>query len=265
MSSTACWERPPLERLRLLCVACLVLDSLFVLIYCMTVLSSQTEAARTSCHEAHGYKWHMLVIGAFVVSAFVALGGCVTHSSVVCSTPNTEKQLVGVARFAHCLIFWTFAAAVVEAVNYRNEPPECAQITAHAATQSELPSADGYHEQVAQANAIWQVTCTMLWLCWVMSTVAAGVISRRCIPLLPEASVAADPCFGAPQTVGMPASELGPDTHVGIPLGSHQSGVPSMAIGAASQGVAQGLPVNGVAGSGSSCSGKVDNEPDQKC
>mmetsp|Transcript_74191 Transcript_74191/g.143611 ORF Transcript_74191/g.143611 Transcript_74191/m.143611 type:complete len:263 (+) Transcript_74191:76-864(+) len=261
--SATCWERPPLERLRLLCIACLVLDSLFVLIYCMTALSSQTETARTTCHEAHGYKWHMMVVGTFVISAFVALGGSVTHASVVCNSPNTERQLVGVARFAHCLIFWTFAAAVIEAVNYRNEPPECAQITAHASMQSELPSAEGYHEQVAQANAIWQVTCTMLWLCWVMSTAAAGVISRRCIPLLGEA--ASNPCFGAPQTVGMPASELGPDTHVGIPMGGNQSSVPSVAIGATGQGVAQGLPVNGAAGSASSCSGKMDDECGQKC
>jgi len=235
-----------------------------VLIYFMTVLSSQTETARTSCHEAHGYQWHMMVIGTFVVSAFVALMGCFTHMSVVVSTPNTEKQLVGVARFAHCLIFWTFLSTIVEAVNYRNEPPECAQITAHDATQP-VPNADVYHEQVAQANAIWQLTWTMLWLCWVMGTVAAGLISRRCIPLLPEARAAVDPCFGTAQTVGMPASQLGPDTHVGIPVGSHQSGVPSMAIGTASQGVAQGLPVNGAAGSGSSCSGNVDDEPGQKC
>jgi len=231
----------------MLCVTCLVLDSLFVLIYSLTALSASSHNAKMACYEAHGYTWHTVVAGTFTVSAFIAVAGAIVHAMVVCSTPNTANQLGGVSRFAHSLVCWTFMAAVLEAIAYRQEPPECATIGRDGAAHSTDPGSaqvDPNMEPQDRSDVVWQVACTMLWLVWVTGSVAAGVLARRCVPLLLEEN--ASPCSGTPQTVGMPVSRL-PSGMVAVTGAAAAADGQPDGMGAGVV-VAQGMPVQGAGG-----------------
>jgi len=268
MAADCCFQsRPPLERLRVLCVTCLVLDCLFVFIYGMMALSFSGHTAKTECYMRHGYIWHEVVAGTLMISALIAVGGAVTHSVVACNTPNTEPQFASVSRFAHSLVCWTFLQAVLEAIAYRQEPEECLAIGqatmggSGAATGSEHMGGehmgDGLHPE-EHAVVVYQVASTMLWLVWVTGCVAAGVLARRCVMLLPEACMPAGSELssgGTPQTVGMPVSQLplgmvavtgastmSPDGQEAV-FGGH--GPPLVGPGVV---VAQGMPVNGASG-----------------
>lgn len=265
--SDCCFQdRPPLEQFRVLCVACLVLDSLFVLIYGLTTLSGTDASPKTLCYEAHGYTWHTIITGSFMISALAAVAGAVTHSRVVCGGPSTKQMLNSVLRFAHALVCWTLFQAILEAIAYREEPAECTTKPSSGAygQRSDAQSAGSDGAESAEAGAaaedrtqaIWEVTCTMLWLAWVTGAVAVGVLARRCLTLLPlegelSASSAAreeDEANGqgsTPQTMGIPIGQL--------PTGA--SAITGAAGGAEGEhnpmeGVAMGMPVGGASASG---------------
>lgn len=211
--------RSALERLRNLCVACLVLDSLFMLIYGLTALSSTRNSQKTECYGAHGYIWHNVITFTFSVSALAAAGGAWVHATLVCSSSNTAQQLLNVSRFAHTLVCWTFVAAILEAVAYRQEPMECAD-GYYTSSDDSKDDSGGLGAQAGagqdDSSMIWQVAYTLLWLAWVTGAVAAAVFARRLAPLLPELAAAASATAahsmsnqGAmPQTVGMPVQNF---------------------------------------------------------
>lgn len=260
--------RPPLERLRVISITCLVLDSLFVFIYGMMALSESSPSEKTQCYEEYRYIWHDIIAGTLMLSAFVAVGGAVTHGTVACAAHNTEQQLVGISRFSHSLVFWTFVQAVLEAIAYGQEPPQCAALghPTHAGAQPQPQQ----HGQAGEVDAmhpaertlvVYQVVSTMLWLCWVTGCVAAGVLSRRCIAYLPEAGERSPDAESGlsctPQTVGMPVSQL-PCGMIAIDGAAQASsaepesssfGAPTFAgqpvVGAGGGMVAQGRPVAG--------------------
>uniref|UniRef100_A0A7S1L738 Uncharacterized protein n=1 Tax=Alexandrium catenella TaxID=2925 RepID=A0A7S1L738_ALECA len=265
MAQQGCLQgRPPLERLRVICITCLVLDSLFVFIYGMMALSHSSPSDKTQCYEEHHYMWHDVVAGTLMISAFVGVGGAVTHGTVSCAPSNTEQQLVSVSRFAHSLVSWTFVQALLEAIAYGQEPQACLALS-HQSGLSGHRQGDGdmMHPE-DRVLVIYQVVSTMLWLCWVTGCVAAGVLGRRCIPLLPEAcdrSPDAESSHGGtPQTVGMPVMQLpsgmtavngaaqpgDSETGLAVPVrGEVGAGAPVPLVGAGGGLVAQGRPVAG--------------------
>merc|ERR1719401_854090 len=94
----------------------------------------------------------------------------------------------------------------------------------------------------------------MLWLVYVTGAVAAGVLSRRLVPLPPESTSrsaeATSSCnSGTPQTVGHPIGQLptgavaatGAATSGGVSAGPDDGEF-------AAQGVAMGMPVDPAAG-----------------
>lgn len=202
-------SKPPLERLRNLCISCLVLDCIFILIYGLTALSSASISRKTVCYEAHGYTWHNTITFTFAISAFAAAIGGRVHSSISCSSPAmTEQQLNAVLRFAHGLIIWTFVAAVLEAIAYRKEPLQCSD--AYYGTSDRTYTADGKSSQDT-SHLAWQVIYPLLWVAWVTFTVAAAVLSKRIVPMLPElnaVATVAQQSQSTPQTVGVPVQEL---------------------------------------------------------
>mmetsp|Transcript_126579 Transcript_126579/g.405172 ORF Transcript_126579/g.405172 Transcript_126579/m.405172 type:complete len:342 (+) Transcript_126579:67-1092(+) len=215
MAGDCCFQgRPPLEKLRNLCIGCLVLDSLFVLLYGLSALGSAQSKDKYACYEEHGYFWYNVVNLAFAVSSVVAVGGATVHGIISCAASIQVQQLANVSRFAHVLVCWTFIQALLEAVAYRQEPLECAD-TAEA--QGTSPEKGPNGEDGGQL--VWQVAYTILWLSWVTGAVASAVLARRCAPLLPElnaaaASIAADhigwstaqaqQAGATPQTLGVP-------------------------------------------------------------
>jgi len=260
MAQDCCFQgRPPLERLRLICITCLVFDSLFIFIYGMMALSYSSPSAKTLCYEEHHYVWHDIIAGTLMISAFVAVGGAISHSTVACGTSNTEQQLISVSRFAHSLVCWTFVQALLEAIALGQEPPQCVGLDHPGGGlgngQQAEENVDSMHPQ-DQTLVIYQVVSTSLWLCWVTGCVAAGVLARRCVPLLPEACSPSDAESGhngsTPQTVGMPVSSLpsgmiavtGAAAQDGGDLGQFGGGMPAV-VGAGGGLVAQGRPVGG--------------------
>jgi len=269
----SCFQnKPPLERLRVLCISCLVLDCLFVFIYSILALSYSSRGPKTVCYEEHHYIWHDIVAGSLMISAFIAVGGAITHSQISCNTSNTEQHFISVSRYAHSLVCWTFIQAVLEAIALGQEPAECALLDPslnrqHA--QSADHSVDSMHPE-DRVLVIYQVTSTMMWLCWVTGCVAAGVLARRSIPLLAEAcSPAPDsenpPSAVTPQTVGSPVTTL-PSGIIAV-TGAAQAGTADMGnfggseapVAAGGGIVAQGRPVAGAEctkGGAASASGK---------
>lgn len=205
--------RPPLERLRNLCIACLVLDSLFVLIYGLTALSTTSVAHKRDCYEAHNYTWHKMITFTFAVSAVVAAGGALVHAGMACESQTTERQLTNISRYAHGLVCWMFAASVLEAIAYRKEPFECSDAyTSYDTGEAEDHTyASGDTTTSQESHFVWQVAYPLLWVSWVTGSVASAVMARRLVPLLSElCAVAATSSsqHAMPQTVGMPVQAL---------------------------------------------------------
>eukprot|EP00747_Dinoflagellata_sp_TGD_P170715 gnl/TRDRNA2_/TRDRNA2_202993_c0_seq1.p1 gnl/TRDRNA2_/TRDRNA2_202993_c0~~gnl/TRDRNA2_/TRDRNA2_202993_c0_seq1.p1 ORF type:complete len:303 (-),score=22.62 gnl/TRDRNA2_/TRDRNA2_202993_c0_seq1:56-853(-) len=232
IASCCCCARPGvsravalLERFRINCVVCLVLDSLFLLIYSITTLSLATEdSARTQCYETHGHKWHHTFTVTVSLNVLATFSGVVVHSAVVCCMPTTTKQLGAISIFASALIVWVFVSATLEFVARQQEPIECAGSSADSEESD---------ESRGPAQSIWQVTYFLLWFAWVTSCVAAAVLARRCTLELAMAEES-PAVFVAPQTVGVPV-QLGART--AEPAASQ---VPQAS---GSPAVAQGMPV----------------------
>lgn len=268
MSGDFCFQgRPPLERLKNLSVTCLVLDSIFVLLYGLAALSSSGSTLKTACYEAHGYTWHNVVTLTLTVSAFVAASGAVVHASVSCGASINEKLLDNISRFAHGLVVWTFVAAILEAIAYRQEPLEC---TDSWDTSSQQQDTGGTASAEDGSNIIWQVAYTLLWLGWVISAVASSVLARRVSALLPELVAAsssgttpAAPSFPGqqgvsmtPQTVGMPVQfPPGMAGVQGVPAFGSTMGGPVGPCGPA--GAVAGAPCGPAAAGGAAAQGNA--------
>mmetsp|Transcript_44472 Transcript_44472/g.128533 ORF Transcript_44472/g.128533 Transcript_44472/m.128533 type:complete len:279 (-) Transcript_44472:89-925(-) len=229
MANECCFgNRPPLEKLRNLCITCLVLDSIFVLINGLYTLTS-VKASKAACYEAHGFAWHNMILFTFGASTGVAAGGMMVHAAVSCAAEVKSFQIVNVSRFAYILIGWTFFSAVLETVAAREEPEACKDpVDAHSGAY-----ASDAEQKVAEAeankHAMWQIVYTMLSLAWITTTVVASILGRRLTQVMTEGGVAC-PTSGtaseaqqqhpSAQTVGWPTSmRPGSDSAVGAPIG----------------------------------------------
>jgi len=215
-----CWaNRPLIERLRNLCVTCLVLDSIFILVYTLTALSSMALSYKTACFEAHGYTWHNMIAFCYAVSALWAAVGTTVHGYISCNNKASRDQIQNVSRFANALVCWIFTAAVVEAVAYRNEPAQCtdslyATDPAEAATGKPDESARAYAADSARhqdsSHVVWQLAYPLLWIAWVTATVAAAVLSKRLLQdlaIIRSQSNDEESGTAMPEIVGMPIQE----------------------------------------------------------
>mmetsp|Transcript_34012 Transcript_34012/g.87948 ORF Transcript_34012/g.87948 Transcript_34012/m.87948 type:complete len:349 (-) Transcript_34012:87-1133(-) len=274
MAGDCCFQgRPPLERLRNLCVGCLVLDSLFVLLYGLSALGSARSKDKYACYEEHGYFWYNVVNLAFAVSSVVAVGGATVHGIISCAASIQVQQLANVSRFAHVLVCWTFIQALLEAVAYRQEPLECADTAETQGTSSEQgpTGEDG-------GQLVWQVAYTILWLSWVTGAVASAVLARRCAVLLPELNAAAASIAAAqigwptaqaqqagatPQTLGVPVHF--PMATMGVPQLEGASGaMPGGPCGPAHGAIALGDIAPGAIAAGAIAPGAAaGGEPSQ--
>ncbi|CAE7244260.1 unnamed protein product [Symbiodinium necroappetens] len=242
-------QRPPLERFRVLCAVCLVFDAIFMLIFVLSGMSASVLSAETLCYEQNGYSWHNILALSFIVSAIFAGWGVLLHGGVVTSgegAPLKEAQLVGVSRYGHILVAWTFIAAVLEAIAYRQQPAACMGNGEAAVAQPTLTTDNGLTD--SHVEAVWHLVSTVMWLVWVVGAVAAAMSAKRNIPLLLEARQAPDSSAerdGA-QLVGVPVEDLPTGTVTGI--AQPATGAPGAAPGAPELATFQGMPV-AVAGS----------------
>eukprot|EP00931_Biecheleriopsis_adriatica_P064456 TRINITY_DN3922_c1_g1_i1.p1 TRINITY_DN3922_c1_g1~~TRINITY_DN3922_c1_g1_i1.p1 ORF type:complete len:283 (-),score=53.60 TRINITY_DN3922_c1_g1_i1:74-922(-) len=262
--------RPDLERFRVLCTLCLVFDSLFVLIFSLSGISASAYSTKIACYEENGYSWHNIIALTLIMSAVFAFWGCLLHGGVVISgegAPLSIRQLVSTFRFGHILVGWTFIAAVLEAIAYRQQPPVCYGSEEGVAVQPSM-SAEMEQEGLTayHVDAIWQMAYTVLWLIWVVGAVAAAMSAKRNVPVLEEILKAAEAAqanesASMPQLVGMPVQQQLPDGAVVVSGAAAQgtlpvtgavstgfpnfqgAAVPAGAIGPG--GVAQGMPVRG--------------------
>lgn len=252
-----CWaacseDRPLLERFRILCVTCLVLDSNFALIDSRTAFVLATRPVN-QCYEEHGYSSHNVLTGTFLVSVMISILGMVWHSRVVCNEV-TEPMLHSVNRFAHGLIAWTFITVILEVLFYEpHPPPECTALTTTA-----TPVADEAFSEYG-----YEVGVVILWLVWVTSAVTAAFLAKRLTGNLAAATEELRNTSAASNGgVGNAGDPCGMATIVGLPLDSNQAQVatvagsvagvaapdsaPSPGVPAGMEGVAMGMPVQGV-------------------
>jgi len=261
--------RPPLERFRGFCTVCLVFDALFVLIFFLSGLSASAYSATTACYEEEGYSWHNVLALTVLVSGVFAAWGAGLHGSIAVSgegAPLKVKQLQSCSTYGHVLVGWTFIAAILEAVSYRQQPPVCIGREAHSTIQ---PAMTDDQEQAGltdeHVDAIWQMSYTVMWLVWVLGAVGVAILAKRNIPVLEEVrkdeerrAAEQEGRGDTPQLVGVPVQEAPGNSVTGNVTTSFNSS-PGDAAGAAAQngtqtvqghtlgvgpaGVAQGMPV----------------------
>jgi len=248
-----------------LCTICLVFDGIFALIFALSGLNASAYSAETLCYEENGYSWHNILALSFIISAVFAAWGVLLHGAVVISgegAPMKAAQLVGVSRYGHILVAWTFIAAVLEAIAARQQPIECSsQTTAVLAEPAMGDGTGGLHSDQLHVNAVWQMLSTIMWLVWVVTAVAAAMSSKRSLQVLEEQQASRQDTEA--QMVGVPVQdELPSGTVVGIatpsiqgngadgagfqPTGPTFQGMP--VAGAVADGVCQGMPVRDEAG-----------------
>lgn len=230
--------RPPLERLRNICITCLCLDSIFVLLYGLTAMKPPATQEQEACYQQHHYIWHNIVSICYAVSTVVAILGIANHSTISCAPSLLERQLLMVSRYAHGMVCWILIQALLKAVADRQEPPECRAPKPVVSDEQERDEESG--------RLIWDVGYIALWLSWVSCSVAAAMLARRCMPLVKRLAAEA---AGAEQASAQNALEPGtmPQT-VGMPVQFPPMG---SAAGPAeyTQGVAAaGFPAAGVTG-----------------
>mmetsp|Transcript_854 Transcript_854/g.1676 ORF Transcript_854/g.1676 Transcript_854/m.1676 type:complete len:284 (+) Transcript_854:62-913(+) len=267
-------NRPPLEQFRGYCTVCLVFDSLFVLIFFLSGLSASAYSATTACYEEHGYSWHNVLALTVLMSGIFAAWGAGLHGSVVVSgegAPLQVKQLESCSKYGHALVCWTFVAAILEAISYRQQPPICFGREEHSTIQ---PAMTDQQEQGGltdhHVDAIWQMAYTVMWLTWVLGTVGVAITAKRNIPVLEEVRKEEERRIAergdTPQLVGVPVQEAQnalpgtAQTSVTASFNSNQGGIAgaavqagtvqghAMAAGVSTAGVAQGMPVRDEAG-----------------
>jgi len=209
--------RNGLERFRVICTICLVFDALFVLIFSLSGLTASAYTAKTACYEKHGYTWHNVLALSLLVSAMFALWGVSLHGGITISGPGAPLQMVQLhraSRYGHVLLGWTFLAAVVDAIAYRQQPPVCAGKDRETMIQ---PAMTDSEEQAGltelHVDAIWQMGYTVMWLIWVVGVVSSAMSAKRNIPVLEEAlkeaeetqnQSLAEEANGTPTLVGRP-------------------------------------------------------------
>jgi len=239
-----------------LCTLCLIFDAIFTLIFVLSGMSASVYSAETICYEQNGYSWHNILALSFIVSAIFAAWGLLIHGGVVTSgegSPLKVSQLVGVSRYGHILVAWTFVAAVLEAIAYRQQPASCRGSGEAAVAQPSLTTEQtGFTD--AHVEAVWHLASTVMWLVWVVGAVAAAMSAKRNISVLEEAQVQASPQEppADAQLVGVPIQDTLPTgTVTGIAQTGSTSGPPTFqgmpvatAVGAiGADGVCQGRPV----------------------
>ncbi|CAJ1344984.1 unnamed protein product [Effrenium voratum] len=244
-------NRPPLERFRVLCTYCLVFDAIFTLIFALSGLSSSAYSVETSCYEQNGYSWHNILALSFIVSSVFAAWGGLIHGGVVVSgegSPLKPQQLVGVSRYGHVLVAWTFLAAVLEAIATREQPLNCSVETQSVIAEPSLGDLDNHALTKQHVGAIWQMASTILWLIWVIGAVAAAMSAKRNLPYLQEgqARQSEETTDNNAQMVGIPVQdeELPSGTVVGV--ATPALGGPAPTFQPTFQGMPVGLPVDGV-------------------
>lgn len=256
-------NRTVLERFRVLCTICLVFDAMFALIFALSGLNASAYSAETLCYEKNGYSWHNILALSFIISAVFAAWGVLLHGAVVISgegAPMKAAQLVGVSRYGHILVAWTFIAAVLEAIAARQQPLECSSETTAVAEPAMGDGTGGLHSDQLHVNAVWQMLSTIMWLVWVVTAVAAAMSSKRSLQVLEEQQASRHDTEA--QMVGVPVQdELPSGTVVGIATPSIQGGADGagfqpgptfqgmpVAGAVAADGVCQGMPVRDEAG-----------------
>lgn len=269
--------RPLVERFHVLCVSCLVLDALFCLIFTYTALASDSDSSDSCNGDGSSSTWSNVVATSVSISALASLWGCFVHGAVACSTPSapvTAAKVQSVSRYGHVLVAWTFVAAVLEAIAYR-EQPQCGDSSSSDSSNVDLGTTQG------QSDFLWQVAYTLLWLAWICSAVASAVLGRRATPVVASAEAAAaatlptDAELGTqmtcpapapmPQLVGVPVQQFQGSASMcgsmdpgdgaanttlvsGVPLSGIPLGAPQ-AVGSPASGiVAQGTPVGDAVG-----------------
>lgn len=262
-----CYEnRPPLERLRILCTGCFAFDCIFVLVYGLTAFRSAGATTVEACYEAHGYTWHYVMTLAITVWVMAALGAAMCHLALVTSQVDDEertKKLQNISRVAHGLICWSLVAAVLEAIAYREEPLEC-HLVGSAQTRAEqrggdLATGNGEHSagDPQSDDRLWEVGYTMLWLAWVTSSLGTGILAKRVSRMTPEeanappmdntdAAAQGQQMQTRPQTVGAPQMQDGAILVTGNPM-----------TGPAAATAAQGAPTSNSGWSGAPTGSQV--------
>lgn len=240
--------RPLLERLRNLCITCLVFDAIFVLLDSLSALNSTSTTVKSVCYEAQGHVWHNVITLLFSVSAGVGAGGLVVHGSIACNAEAGERrQFLYVSRFSYLLIAWTFLAALAHSIASNLEPLECRDILQRGQESVEA------HER----DLIWAGAHAMLTIVWVATVAAAGLVARRGLANPSELALApprpvATPQGATPQTMGFPVHLPPGALPVGLGgsgravFGSVPGGPSAEVVGGAMWGgatVAQGRPV----------------------
>eukprot|EP00928_Gymnodinium_smaydae_P080217 TRINITY_DN63968_c0_g1_i1.p1 TRINITY_DN63968_c0_g1~~TRINITY_DN63968_c0_g1_i1.p1 ORF type:complete len:283 (-),score=54.76 TRINITY_DN63968_c0_g1_i1:70-918(-) len=247
-------QQAPMERLRTLCVTCLVLDCIFVLIYGLTAVHLSDAHVMLvhseRCQQASGANWQMAVLFTYAASAVAALLGAVVHGRMSCSITWTKAEMIKVSHFAHGLVLWNLIASLVEAFESQQVPPEC-----RLASQRLDVERQEYGRQYMN-NFVWQSVYAMLWLTWIMASVATALLARKIAPQLDaqefQAGLSAGRGGANPPAVGMRSGFEGtgaemPQT-VGMPvsLGTASGGAFPVDDSLVVQGgaiVAQGRPV----------------------
>lgn len=243
--------RSGLERFRVICTICLVFDALFVLIFSLSGLTASAYTAKTACYEKHGYTWHNVLALSLLMSAMFALWGVNLHGSITISGPGAPLEmnhLFRTSRYSHVLLGWTFLAALVDAIAYRQQPPVCAGKDEETVIQPAMADSEE-HAGLTElhVDAIWQMAYTIMWLIWIVGVVSAGMSAKRNMPLLEEAlkeaeeirnSSHAEEANGTPTLVGRPVQQQG------LPEGAVAAGAPAPTREA--DGVAGGSPSDGV-------------------
>lgn len=194
-----------LERFQILCIACLVFDSIFFLIYTNSALDSSASSSEGSdACTGDGYTWSNVMATCTSLKALVALWGCFVHGAVACTTasvPMTGLKLRSITRYGHILVIWNFIVAVLEAVAVRQAPAQClgGASTVDFATNSTF---------------LQEICFTILWLSWICSAVASAMIGRRVSPSVLEAPSPPSERAGLsgteplPSAVGIPVQEF---------------------------------------------------------
>eukprot|EP00930_Biecheleria_cincta_P087574 TRINITY_DN76800_c0_g1_i1.p1 TRINITY_DN76800_c0_g1~~TRINITY_DN76800_c0_g1_i1.p1 ORF type:complete len:291 (-),score=61.65 TRINITY_DN76800_c0_g1_i1:515-1387(-) len=212
--------RSGLERFRVICTVCLVFDALFVLIFSLSGLTASAYTAKTACYEQHGYTWHNVLALSLLMSAMLALWGVSLHGSITISGPGAPlqmNQLQRASRYGHVLLGWTFLAAVVDAIAYRQQPPVCAGEDQETVIQPAMSDSNEHSGLTdLHVDAIWQMAYTVMWLIWIVGVVSAAMSAKRNMPLLEEAmkeageirnNSFAEEANGTPTLVGRPVRQ----------------------------------------------------------
>lgn len=92
--------------------------------------------------------------------------------------PLKAAQLVGVSRYGHVLVAWTFIAAVLEAIAARQQPPECASETQAVLAEPAMGDPEGEALTHLHVSTLWQRLGLLKWgwrgFGWIWDGVSRG-------------------------------------------------------------------------------------------